>query len=172
MSYEQQQNLIDAVTAQMQICADMLGPRDEEKQTKYGFIPGLGENELAKTLLARIESIRNGIFQVMFTGCFNSGKSTLINALIRRDALKTGASPETAVITKIFFNAAEEKVVIYKRKPRSDYGRKIRYCKHGHRHNNGLHIRRGRKSTFDRTRQLYYYTTKRRFDRNTAYVHA
>lgn len=116
MAYEQQQELVQKVTDKMQICADMLGPRDESKTQKYGFVPGLDEKELAKSLNTRIETIKQGIFQVMFTGCFSSGKSTIINALIRRDILKTGATPETAVITKIFFNyPGTEKVVIYKR---------------------------------------------------------
>ena len=116
MAYERQLQLINNVTAQMQICADMLDTRDESKATQYGFVPGLDEKELAKSLLTRIKYIKSGIFQVMFTGCFNSGKSTLINALIKRNVLKTGATPETAVITKIFFNTVdEEKVIIYKR---------------------------------------------------------
>ena len=115
--YEEQRQLVDNVIAQMEICADMIGKRDESKAIQYGFVPGLDENEIAKSLRTRIESVKNGIFQVMFTGCFSSGKSTLINALIKRDVLSTGATPETAVITKIFFNVDEdeEKVVIYKR---------------------------------------------------------
>ena len=126
MSYEQQQQLVADVTAQMQICADMVGERDESKCGLYGFVPGLGEKDLANTLLTRIETIRNGIFQVMFTGCFSSGKSTLINALVKRDVLKTGATPETAVITKIFFNSDdEEKVVIYKRDQVDDGGQPV-----------------------------------------------
>ena len=117
MPYEQQQELVKKVTAQMQICADMVGSHDESKTGQYGFTPGLDEKELAGNLLTRIKSIQSGIFQVMFTGCFSSGKSTLINALIKRDVLSTGAIPVTAVITKIFFNAneADEKAVIYKR---------------------------------------------------------
>lgn len=113
--YEQQRQLVDSVVKQMEICADMIGSRNESKAEQYGFVPGLDENEIAKSLRTRIDSIKNGIFQVMFTGCFSSGKSTLINALIKRDVLRTGATPETAVITKIFFNADEEKVIIYKR---------------------------------------------------------
>lgn len=115
MYYKQQQELVANVVAQMKICADMIGSRDESKTSQYGFVPGLDESELAKSLLTRIESVKNGIFQVMFTGCFNAGKSTLINALIKRAMLRTGINPETAVITKIFFNSDEERVVIYKR---------------------------------------------------------
>ena len=126
MPYEQQQKLVADVMAQMQICADMVGERDETKAAQYGFVPGLGEKDLSKTLLTRVETIKNGIFQVMFTGCFSSGKSTLINALIKRDVLKMGAIPETAVITRIFFNSAdEEKVVIYKRDKVDDDGQPV-----------------------------------------------
>ena len=103
--YEQQRELVEGVVTQMQVCADMLGKRDESKKSRYGFVPGLDELETAKSLQTRIDTIRKGIFQVMFTGCFNAGKSTLINALIKRDVLKTGITPETAVLTKIIFNA-------------------------------------------------------------------
>lgn len=120
--YEQQRQLVNDVLAQMEICADMIGTRDESKAGEYGFVPGLNENEIAKSLRTRIDSIKNGIFQVMFTGCFSSGKSTLINALVKRDVLSTGATPETAVITKIFFNADEEKVIIYRRDQVDDDG--------------------------------------------------
>ena len=127
MSYEQQQELVSNITAQMQICADMIGARNESKAAQYGFVPGLDEKELAKSLITRLKSIQNGIFQVMFTGCFSAGKSTIINALIRRDVLKMGATPETAVITKIFFNSEdEEKVVIYKRDQIDDAGQPIK----------------------------------------------
>lgn len=113
--YEQQRKLVENVVTQMQVCADMLGARDEGKKSRYGFVPGLDELETAKSLQTRIDTIRKGIFQVMFTGCFNAGKSTLINALICRDVLQTGPNPETAVITKIFFSTEREQVVIYKR---------------------------------------------------------
>lgn len=113
--YEQQKALVENVVEQMSICADLVGAEDASKISKYGFVPGLNENEMAKNLQSRIATIENGIFQVMFTGCFNAGKSTLINALLRRNVLKTSSTPETAVITKIFFNAEEEKVIIYKR---------------------------------------------------------
>lgn len=113
--YEKPQELVNAVTEQMEICADMLGAHDEKKESKYGFIPGLNEQESEKILRERIKNIDEGIFQVMFTGTFNAGKSTLLNALMHKDTLSTGPKPETAVITKIIFNEPDERVVIFKR---------------------------------------------------------
>lgn len=113
--YEKQQGLVEQVLTNMQVCQDMLGARDGSKEGAYGFVPGLGETGKAKALGERMEGIRKGIFQVMFTGCFNAGKSTLLNALMRSELLATGNLPETAVITKIIFNTEEEKAVIFKR---------------------------------------------------------
>ncbi len=113
--YEQQQGLVEQVLANMQVCQDMLGARDESKKEKYGFVPGLDETGRAGELGGKMDGLRKGIFQVMFTGCFSAGKSTLLNALMRSDLLQTGNLPETAVITKIIFNTGEEKAVIFRR---------------------------------------------------------
>lgn len=123
--YEKQQNLVDQVLSQMQVCEDMLGICDEEKREIYGFVPGLNESGKAKELEERIQSIKKGIFMIMFTGCFNAGKSTLLNALMHSELLATGNLPETAVITKIIFNADEEKAVIYKRDEVDENGRPV-----------------------------------------------
>lgn len=113
--YEKQQELVDQVIEQMEICADMLGSPDKSKESAYGFTPGLNEVESEERLRERIRNITQGIFQVMFTGAFDSGKSTLLNALMRTDVLATGNLPLTAVITKIIFKAEDEYAVIYKK---------------------------------------------------------
>lgn len=112
--YEKQQQLVDEFMEQMEICADMLGAPDEKKESTYGFVPGLNEQESAECLRARMKAIEQGIFQVMFTGTFNAGKSTILNALMHSDILAMGNLPETAVITKIIFGDNDERVVIYK----------------------------------------------------------
>lgn len=112
--YEKQQYLVDEFIEQMKVCADMLGEPDKTKESVYGFVPGLNEQESEERLKVRIKDISQGIFQVMFTGTFNSGKSTVLNALMHSNVLPMGPIPETAVITKIIFGDKDERVVIYK----------------------------------------------------------
>ena len=113
--YEKQMDLVNQVVSDMRVCADMLGPVDELRAKEYGFAPGLNELELAHSLEKKIDSIEQGIFQVMFTGCFNAGKSTLLNALMRREVLRMSPKPETAVITKVIFNAENDHVVVFRK---------------------------------------------------------
>lgn len=123
--YTKQQQLVDQVLGQMEICADMLGVCDDMKKDRYGFVPGLNEVESEKVLRTRMKSIVQGIFQIMFTGAFNAGKSTLLNALMHSEVLATGNLPETAVITKIIFHAYEEQAVVYKRDQVDHEGRPV-----------------------------------------------
>lgn len=113
--YEEKQQLVDSVVEQMTVCSDILGAPDASKENIYGFVPGINETEEQKHLRDRIKDIRQGLYQVMFTGVFSSGKSTLLNALMHSDVLSTGNLPETAVITNIVFNEPDERAVIYKR---------------------------------------------------------
>lgn len=76
--------------------------------------PGLNMMSEANTLKDYEESLAKGIFQVMFTGGFSAGKSVLINALMFKHLLRSSANAETAVLTKIIFNASE-KVIVYKK---------------------------------------------------------
>ena len=94
----------------------------DEYRTLIGKTTGkAGENETglnmmseANTLKDYEESLAKGIFQVMFTGGFGAGKSALINALMFKHLLRSSANAETAVLTKIIFNASE-KVIVYKK---------------------------------------------------------
>lgn len=69
----------------------------------------------AKLLQDHAQTLKEGIFQVLFTGGFSAGKSTLLNALMQKELLKTSINAETAVVTKIVFGK-EEKVIVYKKK--------------------------------------------------------
>lgn len=54
---------------------------------------------------------------VMFIGLLSAGKSTLINALLRRKLLKTSIRPETAVLTKIVNGKSNDSVTVTFRDP-------------------------------------------------------
>lgn len=113
--YQQQQKLMDNVCHDIQACVDLVGEKDPSKEMTYGFIPGMsGMENQATVMREHIQTLRQGIFQVLFTGGFSAGKSTLLNALMRKNVLRTSIKAETAVITKIVFHA-EEKVIVYKK---------------------------------------------------------
>ena len=98
----------------MKTCADLIGKKDSSKTGTYGFVPGLEMVESQKYLELTSEKIKEGIFQVMFTGAFSSGKSTLLNALMRQEILTATIKPETAIITKIIFGK-DKKVIVVKK---------------------------------------------------------
>ena len=112
--YAEKQKLIDEVILDLSDLSELLGAPDESKKGKYGFVPGLNLETEEETIQEQIQNLKEGIFQVLFTGGFSSGKSTILNALMRKSLLRTGINPETAVITKIIFNA-DEKVIVYKK---------------------------------------------------------
>lgn len=113
--YEKQQQLMDNVCTDLNSICTLIAPKEESKKEEYGFVPGMNnmQNE-TKQLEEYLHTLKEGIFQVLFTGGFSAGKSTLLNALMRKDLLKTSINAETAVITKIVFNA-DEKVIVYKK---------------------------------------------------------
>lgn len=111
--YERQQQLMDKVCADITSFCTLISPKDNSKEAEFGFIPGMSnmQNEV-DALKDYLHTLREGIFQVLFTGGFSAGKSTLLNALMRKELLRTSINAETAVITKIVFNA-EEKATVY-----------------------------------------------------------
>lgn len=112
--YTQKQEVVNKAIADLVDLGELLDKADESKAEKYGFVPGLDMENERRSVLEQIQNLREGIFQVLFTGPFTAGKSTLLNALMHKDVLGTGINPETAVITKIVFNA-DEKVIVYKK---------------------------------------------------------
>jgi len=115
-TYSGSQQLIQNAIGDMGILADMLGDNDASKAERYGFVPGLNQDGPYQTLCELIDKLKQGIFQVYFTGGFDAGKSTLLNALMRRDVLRVSIDAETSVITKILFNQPEKIVVHFKQK--------------------------------------------------------
>ena len=68
--------------------------------------------ENGKIINKKIEKTPQKNLTVMFTGSFSNGKSTLINALLRRQLLKTSIIPETAVVTKIVNGKSDDLVTV------------------------------------------------------------
>lgn len=101
--------------------ADMLGAVDTSKSGTYGFVPGLQRTLTAEALEKQLAKLQEGIFQVLFTGGFSAGKSTLLNSIMHRPVLRMDIKAETAVITKIIFGMPES-VSVFKKKTDNDSG--------------------------------------------------
>ena len=108
----------------LRVYADMLGAPDQSKAGTYGFVPGLQMTVEQEALEKQIDKLEQGIFQVLFTGGFSAGKSTLLNALMRKKVLRMAITAETAVITKIVFGQ-DEKVIVYEKTTDSQTGQKL-----------------------------------------------
>ena len=111
-NYENVKELSNKVMEGMTVYADLLGTPDQNKKEIYGFVPGLSMSAEYQLLKQQQKKLKEGVFQVLFTGVFNGGKSTLMNALMGRDILRMAATPETAIITKVVFGE-EEKATVY-----------------------------------------------------------
>ena len=73
-------------------------------------IPGLGLDNDAGLLLDGVDLLRTSQLQIACIGRVNSGKSTLIEALVNRNILQTGIMPTTGVITRIVDGPDSDKV--------------------------------------------------------------
>lgn len=86
--------------------------------TKYAqILRELGMDEQAEAMESKIADYSQGMFQVMFTGPFKAGKSTLLNALSRRALLKTSINAETAVLAKIVNGENSDMITVAFRDP-------------------------------------------------------
>ena len=110
-NFEKSKQISEKMKQCLKTYADLIGTQDPDKKQHYGFIPGLDLSSEAKVLEEQIKKLEEGVFQVMFTGGFSAGKSTLLNALMRKDVLRTAITAETAVITRIIFGQ-EEKIIV------------------------------------------------------------
>lgn len=115
-NYRKSRELSEKMQSCLKVYADMLGTPEPEKEVLYGFVPGLQMSVDEQALEGQLKKVEEGIFQVLFTGGFNAGKSTLLNALMKKDILPTGITPETSVITKIIFGQDESVTVYMKEK--------------------------------------------------------
>src|SRR5690348_862009 len=80
----------------------------DERQVWLGVLDellSLGEGLLAETPSRHLAAARTRVaedrFNLVVLGEFKRGKSTLINALLRRNVLPTGVVPLTSVVTSI-----------------------------------------------------------------------
>lgn len=71
-----------------------------------------GSTSPATFLRATAERVREGRFVVLLLGCFSSGKSTLLNALLGQPVLPVKVNPCTAILTELIY-AEEPSVVIH-----------------------------------------------------------
>lgn len=120
-NYGNAKELSTKVMDGMRVYADMLGTPDESKAAKYGFVPGLGMTASCAVLDQQMAKLKEGVFQVLFTGGFSAGKSTLLNALMRKDILRMSINAETAIITKIVFEK-DEKIIVHLKDVDKDSG--------------------------------------------------
>jgi stage V sporulation protein K len=120
MKQEVQQDPQSQLTTMVNLVEDIqsiLIPVSEGSHAK-GFPKS---SNLTVRLRKKIEELYNGKFKLIFVGEFNSGKSSLINSLLEKDLLTTGAIPTTSVITrikngdntqvKIFYKSGEQNFV-------------------------------------------------------------
>lgn len=88
----------------------------------------------ADKLHEKAQEYLKGVFSVMFTGAFTSGKSTTLNAMLWQRLLMTSINPETPVITRIINGEDSEEAVVKYRDtkrpdeaiPLSEFGEKYR----------------------------------------------
>lgn len=64
-----------------------------------------------------VERLKSDVFNVLVMGCFSSGKSTFLNALLGERVLPSSALPCTGVLTFInYADEANKKIVLYPKK--------------------------------------------------------
>ena len=85
-------------------CASVIypGPNSDSKDKVYSTL----DSALTRT---------NEEFKVLIVGHFNSGKTSMINALIGEELLPTGLLPETAVIGELHYSETK-RVILYPKK--------------------------------------------------------
>jgi small GTP-binding protein len=75
--------------------------------TRHGFV------ELRPSIVALLELIETSTFEVAVFGRVSCGKSTLLNAIVGAEILPVGATPVTAVATRLRFGPERELSVRY-----------------------------------------------------------
>ncbi len=77
----------------------------------------LGMSDISAMSLDLEDDLQGGIYRVLFAGRYNTGKSTLINAFLRKEWLPTGPIPTTRAITHIL---AGKREALFSEQPEGD----------------------------------------------------
>lgn len=101
-------------------------PESPHREEVITFLKMFEEKLKQGQLIQDAQRIHNRIYeyntrklQISFMGPFDTGKSTLLNALLRKNVLRTHMRPETAVITKIV-NGMDGEVLLVWKNPNRD----------------------------------------------------
>ena len=103
----------DQIVESMKSISELMGETNPSLESKFGFTPGVSMGYEQQMIKEKIDNIDSGIFEVLFTGMFNGGKTTLINAVIGKELLNMSPIPETPAVTKISFGKDKETVKIF-----------------------------------------------------------
>jgi tRNA U34 5-carboxymethylaminomethyl modifying GTPase MnmE/TrmE len=102
------------IVALLEEIADLIDDKpDGNRATCDQFVPGLGMHRYATMLRQRSADIKQGHYTLLCIGDFNNGKSSLLNALLGENKLPVGATPKTAVITRITYGE-DNRVLVYR----------------------------------------------------------
>ncbi|MEQ1501144.1 MAG: dynamin family protein, partial [Myxococcota bacterium] len=77
-------------------------------------LPDDGPTAPGPFLRSTAERVRQGRFVVLLLGCFSSGKSTLLNALLGQPVLPVKVNPCTAILTELVYADAPRVAVRYR----------------------------------------------------------
>lgn len=105
------------VAKQFRDGAVLIGPRQvtEVNLTRgHQIVPGLGLDAYASSLMDRAIRLEDGDLKLAVVGAVNSGKSTLINALLGGEVLPVSLGATTGMITQISFGEKRPVMLIEK----------------------------------------------------------
>ena len=94
------------VAKQFREGAVLIGPRQVTEMTLTSgqqVVPGLGLNAYASSLVDRATRLEDGVLKLGVFGSVNSGKSTLINAILGDEVLPVCLNATTGMITQMVF---------------------------------------------------------------------
>lgn len=95
-----------------------------EKEKAIGIVINPDNNTWQDELDEQINKASRP-FNVQIVGTFNSGKSTFVNALLGQGLLPTSLTPETGVLTEIYYNE-KKSITLYPKKGATDSGEPIK----------------------------------------------
>ena len=79
---------------------------------KVGDVISPGNESWTNVIADQKDKTDNNVFRVLVMGAFNSGKSSMINALLGERVLPVATLPATAIITELYYSEAK-KIVMY-----------------------------------------------------------